>query len=568
MKVSLKDVGAALFAAAALLAGFVCVGTDRVDPGLHLTYVDGQVVIASVDFGSAGARDGLVPGLIIVTLDGEDILAAPAEHKRAVAAEPWRWSGLSVIEPSHLADELTARAQSALSVQPYYAFDTYWYGIPDHSSDLAPMGFGMAILLIGWWWLGTGRGGTGLRRYALTLPLATAMPLLILPLDRMPTFAATVTESLLLAGAMVPLGLDFAEQQADPRARRRLSIGVLCLAGVTAVVGLVPVGLSASPGSVTVAGFPLLILRAALAGSIAFVPGFLASRPVDWRATAVISSGQRSRMLESTQLMLPAMTPGVACVGMIMPNQAFLLPIAVWLVVIGVLRLSLRSVVGLLTRAERQRDLVVAATEAERARIAADIHDDALQDLTMLVRRLDATGNAADAEAARHVAGRLRAICGDLRLPILDDLGVGPALEWLCSRYQAEALGISLDRSGEEERLPARVELAFFRVAQEALANAVRHGAPPIRLRYRAGGGWAELDVDDNGRGLPANAAEGSEQVGHMGLLNMSQRAEAVGADLIIAGRPGGGTRVSLDWEAAVGLPHVSVPSGKPEAAQ
>src|SRR4029079_3063276 len=77
------------------------------------------------------------------------------------------------------------------------------------------------------------------------------------------------------------------------------------------------------------------------------------------------------------------------------------------------------------------RDLVVAATEAERARLAADIQHDALQELTLLVRRLESSGDTESAELGRTVAARLRAICGDLRLPILDDLGVGPALDWL-----------------------------------------------------------------------------------------------------------------------------------------
>ena len=92
----------------------------------------------------------------------------------------------------------------------------------------------------------------------------------------------------------------------------------------------------------------------------------------------------------------------------------------------------------------------------------------------------------ANAQAAREIAERLRAICGDLRLPVLDDLGWAPALEWLCARQGEAAGSITLDRLTEESRLPADVELAFFRVAQEALSNAIRHGAPPIVVSYRA----------------------------------------------------------------------------------
>jgi signal transduction histidine kinase len=214
-------------------------------------------------------------------------------------------------------------------------------------------------------------------------------------------------------------------------------------------------------------------------------------------------------------------------------------------------KFTLRPLLQLATRATFQRDVVVAATEAERARIAADIHDDALQDLTMLVRRLDAAGDLENAEAARTVATRLRAICGDLRLPILDDLGLGPALDWLTERFQSLAGGpVYLEAARDADRLPSNVELALFRVAQEALANAVKHGAPPIVVRYRSGGTWAELDVDDAGPGLDPGAAELAERAGHLGLLNMAQRAEAIQAELRIGRRPGGGTRVSVVWEA------------------
>ena len=102
----------------------------------------------------------------------------------------------------------------------------------------------------------------------------------------------------------------------------------------------------------------------------------------------------------------------------------------------------------------------------------------------MLVHRLDAAGDTEGADIARTVSDRLRAICGDLRLPILDDLGVGPALDWLVLRIERLAGGeVRLERS-DGTRPPADVELAFFRVAQEALSNAVKHGRPPIVVRY------------------------------------------------------------------------------------
>jgi signal transduction histidine kinase len=102
----------------------------------------------------------------------------------------------------------------------------------------------------------------------------------------------------------------------------------------------------------------------------------------------------------------------------------------------------------------------------------------------------------------------------------------------------------------EGERPPADVELAFFRVAQEALANAVKHGQPPIVVRYRASPTGASLSVDDAGTGIAPEAREEAASGGHFGLLNMQQRAEQIGAILDVRRWPAGGTHVALEWRA------------------
>ena len=444
-------------------------------------------------------------------------------------------------------------------------------------TDLGPTFLGLAILLFGWLIVGRGWAGTALRPYALTLPLATAIPLLVLPIDRYPTLAATVAGSILVPLAMLPLAIDFPARM-DRGWRRRL----VALITVALAMGSVACGL------LTPANHSLLYPRAFLAGCVVFVPGVLAARPFhrlesgavprrrQWRGALVGGLSLVSRplaarlsrrvgtestaspattpraLIERVDILLAAMTPGIAAICLTSTYNVDFGPLLLWL---GALLIATRVIVRplgrLATVAVRQRDLVVAATEAERSRIAADIHDDALQDLTMLVRRLDAAGDTENAQAAREIAERLRAICGDLKLPVLDDLGVGPALEWLCGRLEAKAESITLDRLAGESRLPADVELAVFRVAQEALSNAVRHGAPPVVVRYRSRPGWVELEVDDSGGGVEEGAAERAEQAGHLGILNMTQRAEAIGANLRIGRRPGGGTRVSLVWELA-----------------
>ncbi len=439
---------------------------------------------------------------------------------------------------------------------------------------------GMAILLLGWLFVGRGWAGSALRPYALTLPLATAMPLLAVPMDRYPSPAALVAGSILVPLAMFPLAIDFLGRIDGRRRRALVGLATLGLAVGSAICGLL------TPTS----SLAMYVWRAFLAGCVPFVPGLVAARPFHrsesasrsgsgwgrgwWRriaagAVATVPGPYASRwsrrigaaaaasskpsplaLVERTDLLLASMTPGIAAICLTSPYSFEIGPLVLWLAGLPIaIRLIVRPLGRLATSAVRQRDLVVAATEAERTRIAADIHDFALQDLTMLVRRLDAGGDAANAQAAREVAERLRSICGDLRLPVLDDLGVGPALEWLCDRLSAGTDPIVLDRLGGEARLPVDVELAAFRVAQEALSNAVRHGAPPIVVRYRAREAWMELEVDDAGSGIEAGAPEAAEQTGHLGLLNMTQRAEAVGANLSIRERPGGGTRVSLVWD-------------------
>jgi signal transduction histidine kinase len=473
-------------------------------------------------------------------------------------------------------------------VGPYAEFTSWgmWMPVP---AGPGPTALGLLILACGWFIVGKGWVGATLKSSALTLPLATAIPLLVLPIDRYPLGAATILGSILVPLAMLPLAMDFLERMDRGRLRRVVGVVTLALAVASAACGLLG-ELSSGP----------MLLRAFFAGCVVFVPGLFAARPfhrresgagpdrgslrgiaagaatvvlgrfgdrlADWLARAPGTSEQTPRaLIESVDILMASMTPGIAALALISPYGVDISPLLLWLAALLVgTRLIVRPLGRLATIARRQRDLVAAATEAERSRIAADIHDDALQDLTMLIRRLDAAGDTANADAAREIAARLRAICGDLRLPVLDDLGVGPALDWLCGRLGSAPDSITLDRLADESRLPADVELAVFRIAQEALSNAIRHGAAPIVVRYRAREGWVELEVDDGGPGIPDRVQELAEQSGHLGLLNMAQRAEVVGAALQIGRRPGGGTRVSAIWERSKAQRGATAPAPAP----
>jgi signal transduction histidine kinase len=259
-----------------------------------------------------------------------------------------------------------------------------------------------------------------------------------------------------------------------------------------------------------------------------------------------------SRFTDRLSLVALGATPGAAMT--VLPgSQPTLILFVAWVVALVIWRrFTIAPLLRVTARTQQERDLTVSAIEAERARIAADLHDDALQELTALVRRLDAAGDTEGAELARGVAERLRVICSDLRLPLLDDLGAGAALEWLVARIRPMAAGeVRLERL-DPTRPPSGVELAVFRIAQEALANAVRHGKPPITVRYRVDeSGHVSLSVDDVGRGIQPGAAEQALAAGHLGLANMQQRAEQIGALLDVRRWPSGGTHVALEWRSS-----------------
>ena len=280
-------------------------------------------------------------------------------------------------------------------------------------------------------------------------------------------------------------------------------------------------------------------LATVLIGLVALVPGMIAFAD---------GAGEPRAVTSRLETLAVAITPGVGAT-MLFPSPGLLL-IAAWLVAIVIWRqFTLNPLLGMAQRTQLQRDVAVAAAETERARLAADLHDDALQQLTMLVRTLDAGGQKEAADEAREIATKLRSVVGDLRLPILDDLGAGAALEWLVERVEPLAGGpVKLERS-DDSRPPANVELAVFRVAQEALTNAIKHGRPPIAVRYDVRtDGRVTLAIDDAGDGIGSEAAEQAPTQGHFGLVNMQQRAEQIGALLDVRRWPAGGTRVALEW--------------------
>ncbi len=192
----------------------------------------------------------------------------------------------------------------------------------------------------------------------------------------------------------------------------------------------------------------------------------------------------------------------------------------------------------------------LAAQEEERRRIARELHDEIGQTLTAVALRVeyasartggDGTELTKLADTVQQTLQDLRRISRELRPEALE-LGLVNALIALCSRV-SEQSGIRVHRR-LENRLPtlsAEVELAIYRIAQEALTNAVRHsGASEATVLLARADVDLVLTVTDNGRGLPDDFNEGG------GLTGMRERAMLIGAELTIQSAAGGGVAVTL----------------------
>lgn len=401
---------------------------------------------------------------------------------------------------------------------------------------------GLALLAGIGAWVARGHAGEALRPHAVPLAVASATPLMLVPTwapASTPLIAAAIALPIL---ARLVLADVFIE--GIPGAARRILAAGTSLLGAAAYVVIV-VGVFGLARWQMVLPDLVTMLVVVLGVGITLAPAALLLTS-SGRASRTIGAPPGDRLEDRVPLLLAALTPPVIGFGYVALGLGVSVPL-LWLLIVVIMLQSNTRIDTL----RIQRDTVVAATEAERARLAADLHDDALQEMTLLVRRLDDVGDAHSATLARSIADRLREVCGELRLPILDELGAGPALEWLVARVgETSGRQVVLERA-DAARPPADVELAVFRVAQEALANAVTHGAPPITVRYDAGPGRAALSITDHGAGLSADTVSAAGRAGHYGLLNMRQRAEQIGARLDVTSPSTGGTTIGLLWAPA-----------------
>lgn len=196
--------------------------------------------------------------------------------------------------------------------------------------------------------------------------------------------------------------------------------------------------------------------------------------------------------------------------------------------------------------------------EEERARIAREIHDDLGQCLTVLkinLARLEgslvkdgrespATLKSAILQADSALKA-VRRIIAELHPVILDELGLGPALEWAVEEFSKHSgVPCLLEFELGGARLSKEQSAAFFRIVQESLANIGRHAcATRASVGVHSKEGLVELMVTDNGVGLDPNKLQ---KTGSFGIAGMRERAVLMGASLVLDSRPGEGTTVRL----------------------
>jgi PAS domain S-box-containing protein len=200
---------------------------------------------------------------------------------------------------------------------------------------------------------------------------------------------------------------------------------------------------------------------------------------------------------------------------------------------------------------------LLAVQESERRRLARELHDELGQELTAAQIQLQSLAAGRPRATATLLAktsaiidrtlNRVRNLSLDLRPSMLDDLGLVAALRWQVDRSaQLVDVKTRFTVDDPQRRYPAEIETACFRVAQEALTNAVRHAeANSIEVRLRREGAELVLEVRDDGIGFDVSKARESAARGaSLGLLSMQERAVLTGGTWQVLSEPGSGTIV------------------------
>ncbi len=225
--------------------------------------------------------------------------------------------------------------------------------------------------------------------------------------------------------------------------------------------------------------------------------------------------------------------------------------------------LAAQAAVAIENAGSVQRDALrraVRAQEAERRRLARELHDETGQALTSILLGLSAVESAESAEAARLAAAELRGLvvrtlqdvrrlAVELRPSALDDFGLEPAVRRLGQTVsEGGELDVQVEVRLGDERLPDDVETALYRIVQEALTNVVKHaGAAHVSVVLTRKRESVAVMIEDDGRGFHASevSADG------LGLLGMRERVQLLDGTLELDPTPGAGTTLIVELPLA-----------------
>lgn len=200
---------------------------------------------------------------------------------------------------------------------------------------------------------------------------------------------------------------------------------------------------------------------------------------------------------------------------------------------------------------------LIETEEIERRHIARQLHDQIGQQLTALGINLHILGQSVPPEQHQRIddsleliaamTGQVRDIMADIRPPVLDDYGLRAALRWYGSVF-TKRTGVEVIVLAKVPRLSANLEMALFRITQEALNNVIKHSqATEVEIYCAMDDNLLSLSIHDNGCGIQGMDEDMLPESQTWGLLSMRERIESFGGRLIVASRPGNGTVITVE---------------------
>jgi signal transduction histidine kinase len=202
---------------------------------------------------------------------------------------------------------------------------------------------------------------------------------------------------------------------------------------------------------------------------------------------------------------------------------------------------------------QKSRERLVTAQEEERRRLRRDLHDGVGPTLASLSQRIDTASELVDSDPlkskqllkdlkgqVKETVAEIRRLVYALRPPVLDEFGLISAIREHVAQYSGpNGMQITFDATEPLPSLPAAVEVAAYRITLEAFTNIVKHaGANACQIKIRIENGSLDLEVADNGKGLPETARAG------IGFTSIRERAAELGGECVIENNPTGGTIV------------------------